>query len=658
MANFQRHPAPMANSGMSSFWRTLLLAAPLLLAACGGGSGDPEPAGPPAPAGFSLASYSPKAYNFSWAVTPGAVRYELFEDPDGPGGPQPESQLGATAANNATSFQLQIQVPLYERLNATYRLRACDAAACGAFTAAVTPDPVQAIGYFKASNSNQGRAYYGASVALSGDGSTLAVGAPEEGSKATGINGEQADNALKSAGAVYVFKRSGTGWQQQAYIKASNNRNVRLSPDFQIATARFGASVSLSRDGNTLAVGAPEESSNARGVDGDQANDKSPGAGAAYVFIRGGDTWRQHAYIKASNTVPAADIVFGLGVFGIRHPAWFGSSVALSADGRTLAVGAPGDTSGAKGVDADQQDTTAPFAGAVYVFGRTSTSWAQKVYLKASNAAAQSQFGSALALSDNGTTLAVGARFERGVSSGINGDPAVHDSQSMASGAAYVFIQDSGGQWTQQAYVKASNPGASDAFGAGLALSDDGDTLAVGAPGESSSTAGINPAPGPRTLSGAGAAYLFKRSNATWSQLAFIKPGNPMSQAAFGARLSLSGAGGTLAVAAPSEAGGGRGFNANPADSSAPGAGAVYLFQQGSGSSTWAQKRYLKASNTDAQDLFGTDVALSRDASTMAVGAPGEGSLATGIQGNQADNSGAPTRVPGGWASVGAVYLY
>ena len=136
------------------------------------------------------------------------------------------------------------------------------------------------------------------------------MGASGESSNATGINGNQADASASQAGAVYVFTRSGTTWSQQAYVKASNTR----------ANANFGGSVALS--GDTLAVGASGESSNASGINGDQADTSAAQAGAVYVFTRSGTTWSQQAYVKASNT---------------RASARFGFSVALSGD--TLAVG-------------------------------------------------------------------------------------------------------------------------------------------------------------------------------------------------------------------------------------------------------------------------------------------------------------------------------
>src|SRR2546423_4904456 len=132
----------------------------------------------------------------------------------------------------------------------------------------------------------------GHGVALSGDGNTMAVGAPYESSGAKGINGNQNDNSVYSAGAVYVFVRRNNAWSQQAYIKASNSGQ----------SDKFGFVVSLSQDGNTLAVSAPGEASAAKGINGNANDDSIPGAGAVYVFTRTGTSWAQQAYIKASNT--------------------------------------------------------------------------------------------------------------------------------------------------------------------------------------------------------------------------------------------------------------------------------------------------------------------------------------------------------------------
>ncbi len=108
---------------------------------------------------------------------------------------------------------------------------------------------------------------------MSADGNTLAVGARDEDSAATGIDGDQADNSALAAGAVYVYTRAGATWSQQAYVKASNTGRGD----------NFG-SVTLSADGNTLAVAAFREDSAATGIGGDQADNSAGGAGAVYLY--------------------------------------------------------------------------------------------------------------------------------------------------------------------------------------------------------------------------------------------------------------------------------------------------------------------------------------------------------------------------------------
>jgi len=172
-----------------------------------------------------------------------------------------------------------------------------------------------------------------------------------------------ANNRNPAAGAAYVFSRAGGSWSQQAYLKASN-------PD---ETDGFAWAVAVSADGATLAVGAPFEDSGATGVNGNQADDSVTDAGAGYRFVRARGTWSQVAYLKASNSRAAFDSMclrpqkqYGFPCSG--PSAGFGISVALSADASTLAAGAQGDVSGSPGVDADQWDTSAQGAGAVYVF--------------------------------------------------------------------------------------------------------------------------------------------------------------------------------------------------------------------------------------------------------------------------------------------------
>jgi hypothetical protein len=390
--------------------------------------------------------------------------------------------------------------------------------------------------YLKASNARAG-ARFGASLALSGD--TLVVGSRNESSKSVGINGDQMDASAGSAGAAYVFTRTGGAWSQQAYLKASNAR----------AGALFGASVALS--GDTLVVGSPSESSGASGVGGNQADTSAGLSGAAYVFTRAGSVWSQQAYLKASNT---------------RAGASFGAPVALSGD--TLAVGSPSESSAALGVNGNQADTSADLSGAVYVFTRVAGAWSQQAYVKASNTRTTAYFATSVALS--GDTLAVGSPDEASGAVGINGDQA--DTSVFNAGAAYVFTR-AAGAWSQQAYVKASNTRTTAYFGSSIAIF--GDTLGVGSDGESSRAVGLNGDQSDTSLVRAGAVYVFSRTGAAWSQRGYVKPSNPRSLAAFSSSIALSAD--TLAVGSSGESSSAAGVNGDQTNTSAPGAGAVYV---------------------------------------------------------------------------------
>jgi len=442
------------------------------------------------------------------------------------------------------------------------------------YTVTVTRQSVASFAekaYVKALNTDAGDEF-GKSVALSGD--TLAVGAPFESSMATGINGDQTDNSAPKSGAVYVFVRSGGIWSKQAYIKASNTD----------ANDQFGTSVAL--NGDTLVVGAPFESSNSTVINFGQSDDSASYAGAVYVFVRSGGTWTQQAYVKGSNTAPSDQ---------------FGSSVAL--DGDTLVAGAPS-------------------SGKVYMFIRSNTTWTQQGYMNAVGIG----FGWSVAVS--GDTLAVGAPFESSNATVINGDQ--NDTSAPDAGAAYVFVR-SGGTWSQEAYVKAFNTDIGDNFGWSVALS--GDTLAVGAPLEDSNAQGIDGDQYDNSAKDAGAVYVFSRDNSAWSQQAYLKASNSDPGDNFGWSVAVSGD--VLAVGAPLEDSNSTLINIGQSDNSAQYAGAAYVFVRSGG--IWTQQEYVKASNADPYDWFGYSVALDRG--TVAVGAVQEDSDATGVNGDQTDNS-------------------
>jgi hypothetical protein len=234
-----------------------------------------------------------------------------------------------------------------------------------------------------------------------------------------------------------------------------------------------------------LLVSAWFEDSDATGVNGNQASNAAENAGAAYVFTRSDGSWGQQAYLKASNT---------------EEGDFFGSAIA--ADGDTVVVGANLEDSNATGVNGDQANNAAGFAGAAYVFVRDGSSWAQQAYLKASNSEADDRFGTSVALS--GDTLLVAASFEDSNATGVDGNQA--SNSAGRSGAAYTFTR-SGGQWQQQAYLKASNTEALDQFGAASAI--DGNTVVIGARFEDSNATGVDGDQANNDADGAGAAYVF-----------------------------------------------------------------------------------------------------------------------------------------------------
>jgi trimeric autotransporter adhesin len=484
---------------------------------------------------------------------------------------------------------------------------------------------VTQVGYLKASNPEAmdhfgcggvQQGHTGRGVALSGDGATLAVGAPHEASGAKGVNGNQRDNSLSEAGAVYVYTRAGSGWAQQAYIKASNPQ----------MSAGFGHFVALSDDGNTLAVSAYWESSSAKGVNGNQQDESIPQAGAVYVFTRQGTTWTQQAYIKASNTGEAGTAdSFGEGD-------QFGFSLALSGDGATIAAGALTEDGGTPGIDGNQADNSAASAGAVYVFTRSGRTWSQQAYVKPANIDGGDLFGYAVALSRDGSVMAVGAFDEDGSARQVNGPV---DNRAGGSGAAYVFTR-AGTRWSQQAYIKPSNIETQDAFGVDVALSDDGSTLLVGSLDEDCPATSVN-APGCdndwREDLSMGAAYVFVRTGGTWSQQAFLKASNTGPNDTFSERLALSGDGSVAVIGASVEDGGAKGINGRD-DDAAVDAGAVYLFTRTG--TAWRQQAYIKGSDTEAFDQFGGSVSLDRGGRVLVVGAPGDDS---GTAANPADKS-------------------
>ena len=326
----------------------------------------------------------------------------------------------------------------------------------------------------------------------------------------------------------------------------------------------------------------------------------------------------QAAYVKASNTL--ADNQFG-------------TSIALSADGLTMAIGAPFESGNAVGINGAQTQSgdLATNGGAVYIYVRSGATWSQQAYLKSSETHNGSLgFGTSVALSSDGTTLAVGATGDSSDATGIGGNQS--DTSLPQAGAVFVFHR-AATTWSQQAYVKASNPATENFFGNAVALSNDGNTMTVACYEESSNATVINGDQANSLAIDSGAAYVFARSGETWSQQAYVKASNTMAKAYFAASIALSGDGNTMVVGAPDDASDSIGVDGTQTDMDAPKSGAVYVFARSG--TTWSQQNYIKASNTKADTLFGTAVALSNDGNTIAVGSPEESGGSAGVDGSQ-----------------------
>ena len=220
-------------------------------------------------------------------------------------------------------------------------------------------------------------------------------------------------------------------------------------------------------------------------------------------------------------------------------------------------------------MDGDQSDNSAFAAGAAYVFVRNGNAWSQQAYLKASNTETFDRFGISVAVS--GDTVVAGAAFEASNATGINGDQS--NNNALQSGAAYVFVRN-GTIWSQQAYLKASNTDFGDFFGISVAVS--GDSVVIGASVESSNAAGVDGDQTDNSAAVAGAAYVFVRNAATWSQQAYLKASNTGALDQFGGSVAVSGD--FVVVGAISEDSNATGINGNQANNSAADAGAAYIF--------------------------------------------------------------------------------
>ena len=408
---------------------------------------------------------------------------------------------------------------------------------------------------------------FGYYVSLAADGNTSLIGAPY---KTIGANTGQ--------GASYAFIRTGVTWSQQARLIANDGAvsdgfgSPALSADGNTAligtSGKFytytrsgtiwtqqsrtdivlGGPVTISADGATSLVGARTTTIGTNSLQG-----------AAYVFTRSGNNWNQQAQLT-SNDGAASD--------------GFGNSVAISADGSTILVGAFGKAVG-----------TNTRQGAVYIFTRSGAVWSQQARLTASDGVSNDNFGSMVALSADGYNRSDWANRK---TIGIN----------FNQGAAYIFTRN-GSTWIQHSRLTASDGATDDNFGASVVLSGSGTTALIGAPGKQ---VGVN--------SGQGAAYVFTHSGDTWDQQSWLTASDGEAMDSFGMSVSLSSDGTIVLVGADT-----KNIGANVRQ------GAAYIFTRID--AAWSQHSRLIASDGAGNDSFGRYVSLSSDGTTALIGAHG-----------------------------------
>ncbi|REG96375.1 T9SS type A sorting domain-containing protein [Flavobacterium aquicola] len=383
--------------------------------------------------------------------------------------------------------------------------------------------------------------YNGRSVSLSSNGNTLAVGAPGN------------DQRGNETGYVHVFQNVSGEWTRLGFFVFG-----------EAAGDNSGYSTSLSADGVMLAVGSPYN-------DGNGTN-----AGSVRVYIYSGNSWDK----------------IGNDIDGEAAGDNSGTSISLSGDGSTVAVGSP------------YNDGNGTDAGSVRVYQRNVSGIWTKIGADIDGEAAGDNSGTSVSLSTDGTTLAVGSPRNDG--SGID----------AGSVRIYKYIS---GTWTQIG-TDIDGEAAGDNSGTSISLSSDGDALAIGANGNDGNG------------SDAGSVRVYKNVSGTWTKTGADLDGEAAGDNS-GASVSLSSDGNTLAIGVP----------LNDGSGAEAGSARIYKYI----SDTWTQIG-TDIDGEAAGDNSGTSISLSGDGTTLAIGAPlndGSGTDAGCVRGYK--------NVSGTWTKIG-----
>jgi hypothetical protein len=362
-----------------------------------------------------------------------------------------------------------------------------------------------------------------------------------------------------------VLTNGGPDPEDFAYAVAlSANGSTALVGDSLDEGAYDGAAFVFVRSGNTWTQQGPKLTAPPEGFFGasvalsangntalvSDGTDQGPETSRVYVFTRSGATWTRSAELHP----PGSEITFG-------------SAIALSENGDLALVG----------------EDNYEFKGAVYVFTRSGEIWSEEAKLTATGEVGQGEFGASVALSGDEKTALIGGSTD--------GD----ESPSFErKGAAWVFTRSSG-KWVQQG-GKLTAFGQDDTaeFGWAVSLSEDGDTALIGAPGVEGET-GKN----------SGAAWVFTRSGETWSEQAKLKGPGEVGEGTFGSAVALTANGNTALIGGPTD---------NEYK------GAVWEWTRVGG--TWGEIEKLTASGLTGNPEFGRSIATMPNGETTLIGAP------------------------------------
>ena len=466
---------------------------------------------------------------------------------------------------------------------------------------------------------------FGFAVAVYGD--TAVVGA------------EKDDDLGINSGSAYVLVAKGNSWSQLQKLTASDGS----------VGDKFGTSVSI--HAKKILVGAGGQ------------DDAGTDSGAAYVFIRNGNTWSQQTKLTAPDAAAFDEFGHSVSISGgtALVGSWLddpkgansGSAYVFSRSGNSWSMqaklsasdgavldefgGAVSVTPGVAVVSSQKDDDLGSDSGSAYVFVRSGIKWNQQAKLTAADGAAWDEFGGSL--SSVGDTVIVGANKD--------------DDRGNDSGSAYLFSR-TGAIWIQQQKLTAPDGAGGDYFGAAVAIS--GEAALVGAYWDDDR--GGN----------SGSAYLYSRSGTTWSQKAKLTAPDGTATDHFGQAVAISGdvdivgaywdddkgadsgsvylsrlcfketwelqakltatggSPGDLHAAAVSLSGESSLVGVPGDDDRGSGSGSAHVYSRGA--TTWAQQGKLTAADGAADDGFGVSTALSVD--TALVGAPDDDDRGSG----------------------------